>query len=125
MVIRLRWSWGCRWWLGAFFVTFTTTGLEGGSYGTIVEDPGPQQVHELLVSGLVGYILTTGSLTRADLDVKFRMYWTVVSHPAAHLLDEALVSPNGGHSLAVCSCDQDKDSVDTGYDVLVTTGPTT
>lgn len=42
-----------------FFVTFTTTGLEGGSYGTIVEDPGPQQVHELLVSGLVGYILTT------------------------------------------------------------------
>lgn len=42
-----------------FFVTFTTTGLEGGSYGTIVEDPGPQQVHELFVSGLVGYILTT------------------------------------------------------------------
>lgn len=43
----------------------------------------------------------TGSLTRADLDVKFRMYWTVVSHPTAHLLDEALVSPNGGHSFTV------------------------
>lgn len=42
-----------------FFVTFTTTGLEGGSYWTVVEDPGPQQVHELLVPGLVGYILTT------------------------------------------------------------------
>lgn len=46
--------------------------------------------------------LRTGSLTRADLDVKFRVYWTVVSHPTAHLLDEPLVSSNGGHSLTVC-----------------------
>lgn len=96
MMIRLRWSWGCRGWPGAFYVTFATTGLEGGSYGTVVENPGPQQVNELLVPRLVGNILTTGSLTRADLDVEFRVYWTVVSHPSTHLLDEALVSPNGG-----------------------------
>lgn len=42
-----------------FYVTFATTGPEGGSYGTVVENPGPQQVNELLVPRLVGNILTT------------------------------------------------------------------